>query len=64
MKEYTTTIKAVATEEGSYDLDVKTELESHDKLAAMLLLVVEQLTGVSADGYVAEVDAHRVRAGS
>lgn len=61
---YTTIIKALPTETGDFDIDVKTDLESQDKLALMLLLVVEKITGVSTDNYVAEVDSHRVRAGS
>jgi hypothetical protein len=46
-----------------FDIDVKSEVGTHDELVVLLLTVVEQITGVSTDNYVAEVDSHRARAG-
>jgi hypothetical protein len=59
------TIRATEATAGpaDFDLDVKAEgVESQDRLAVILLLVVERITGVSTDPYLALVDA--VRRGS
>jgi hypothetical protein len=59
MEETTTVIKSVALPDGTFDLDVQTGLSSHDELTVVLLLLVEKMTGVSTDDYVAEVDRIR-----
>ncbi len=61
----TTVIKTIPTDNDSgFDIDVQSEVDTHDELIALLLTLVENMTGVSTDNYVAEVDSHRVKAGS
>lgn len=47
-----------------FDLDVKAGngIDDHDQLVALLLLVVERMTGVPATLYVQEVETARIAA--
>lgn len=60
----TTITTTLSDNDKGFDIDVQSEVDTHDQLVVLLLTVVEQITGVSVDNYVAEVDSHRVKAGS
>lgn len=58
------TIRFPLKDDGGFDIDVKAEgLRNSDELAVMLLLVIENITGVDSDLYLQQIDIMRRAAG-
>ena len=55
----TKTVITTTTIGEEFDIDVQSELDTENELAALLLMVVEKITGVSTNSYVALVDSTR-----
>jgi hypothetical protein len=55
----TTTVKVISLPDGGLDINVQSEITSHDELVTVLLMVIESMTDVPTDSYVQEVDAIR-----